>query len=226
MDIIAIDGPAGSGKSTVAREISLQTDYYYFDSGAYYRAVTVFFYQKFQENKKSESFEEWLNTKVISEELLKIDLKANLFKEKENEIFLNDNDISNPIRMPDITNNIKFLAPLKEIRDFVNHKLHILSNHYNLIMDGRDIGTEVFPNAKFKFFLTADPKLRAERRWKELKEKGIEIDINSLHNDIVQRDESDRTRKIAPLKQANDAILIDTTNLSKNVVINMILSRI
>ena len=111
-------------------------------------------------------------------------------------------------------------------REFVNSSLHDLAKKYKLIMDGRDIGTEVFPDAKYKFYITASIEIRAERRYLELKEKGVSVDLETLKADIHRRDKSDMERKIAPLRQADDAILIDTTQLSKNVVINMILSKI
>ena len=125
-----------------------------------------------------------------------------------------------------MTEEIKHLAPVRLVRDFVNQCLHDLGDKYKLIMDGRDIGTEVFPDAKYKFFVTASIEVRAQRRFQELAEKGISVNLEQLKDDIEKRDKSDMMRKIAPLRMADDAIIIDTTQLSKNVVINMILSKI
>ena len=143
-----------------------------------------------------------------------------------NKTILNSQDISEEIRLPEVTEEIKYLAPIQKAREFVNSSLHDLAKKYKLIMDGRDIGTEVFPDAKYKFYITASIEIRAERRYLELKEKGVSVDLETLKADIHRRDKSDMERKIAPLRQADDAILIDTTQLSKNVVINMILSKI
>ena len=226
-NIIAIDGPAGSGKSSVAREIARQTEYFYLDSGAYYRAVTLYFFRIFKSENSYKNFSIWINDlQSISAYLNDIQLDCDLNKHNGNKIFLNGEDVTEQIRTPEVTEAIKYLAVLPEVRVLVNKYLYRLSESKKLIMDGRDIGTEVFPDAKLKFFLTADSKVRAKRRWEEYKETGVDIDFEALHNDIVQRDESDQNRKIAPLRMAGDAILIDTSNLSKNIVINMILSRL
>jgi CMP/dCMP kinase len=225
-NIIAIDGPAGSGKSSVAREIAGKTDFYYMDSGSYYRAVTLYFYRFYSKVKVSLNFSEWIASLKIEEYLGNIQLSSELSKSSENKTFLNREDVAQEIRLPQITEQIKHLASVLQVREFVNKNLYHLSKSYKIIMDGRDIGTEVFPDAKLKFFLTADPKVRAKRRWDEYQEKGIHKNYEELEIEILQRDESDINRKIAPLKKAEDAILIDTSNLSKIIVINMILSRL
>ena len=225
-NIIAIDGPAGSGKSSVAREIAGKTDFFYMDSGSYYRAITYYILNIFKKEKITDKFNEWLNQKEIHSFLKSITLDSNLNKTEENKTFLNSIDVSKDIRDPDVTEEIKHIAVLRDVRDFVNKNLYKLSESYKIVMDGRDIGTEVFPDAYLKFYLTADPEVRAKRRFDEYTEKGVKIDFNQLKEEIIRRDESDLNRKIAPLKKADDAILIDTSNLSKNIVINMILSRL
>jgi cytidylate kinase len=225
-NIIAIDGPAGSGKSSVAREIAGQTDFYYMDSGSYYRAVTLYLFRIFSKSNDFDIFSDWVASQNLNDHLNKIQLDSELSKTGENITLLNNEDVSQEIRSPQITEEIKHLASLLQVRSLVNKNLYHLSNSYKIIMDGRDIGTEVFPDAKLKFFLTADPKIRAKRRWEEYKEKGIQKNLEELEVEIIQRDESDRNRKIAPLRKAEDAILIDTSNLSKIIVINMILSRL
>ena len=225
-NIIAIDGPAGSGKSSVAREIAGQTDFYYMDSGSYYRAVTLYLFRIFSKSNDSKIFSEWVSSRNIEDYLNHIQLDSHLSKSEENITLLNKEDVSHEIRFPQITEEIKYLASLIQVRNLVNKNLYHLSNSYKIIMDGRDIGTEVFPDAKLKFFLTADPKIRARRRWEEYQEKGILKNLEELEIEIIRRDESDMNRKIAPLRKAEDAILIDTSNLSKIIVINMILSRL
>lgn len=225
-NIVAMDGPAGSGKSTVAREIASKIGYNYLDTGSYYRALTLFFHRIYKKENSTLPFSEWVNSQNLEKEFSKISLQTEFLGSGINKTILNQEDVSEEIRLPELTEEIKYLAPLRNVRDFVNQCLHDLGSKYKLIMDGRDIGTEVFPDAKFKFFVTASIEVRAERRYKELLEKGISVNLEQLKEDIEKRDKSDMMRKIAPLRMADDAILIDTTQLSKNVVINMILSKI
>ena len=225
-NIIAIDGPAGSGKSSVAREIAGKTDFFYMDSGAYYRAITYYILNIYKKEKSIDKFNHWLSQKEIHFFLKSIVIDSNLSKTEENKTYLNSVDVSIEIRDPEVTEEIKYIAVIRDVRDFVNKNLYNLSENYKIVMDGRDIGTEVFPDAYLKFYLTADPEVRAKRRFDEYTEKGVKVDFNQLKEEIIKRDESDINRKIAPLKKASDAILIDTSNLSKNIVINMILSRI
>jgi len=225
-NIVAIDGPAGSGKSTVAKEIAEKIGFHYLDTGSYYRAFTFYFHSIFKKQNLEIKFSEWIEKQNLENEFSKILIQTEFLPGGTNKTILNSQDISEEIRLPEVTEEIKYLAPIQKVRDFVNASLHDLARKYKLIMDGRDIGTEVFPDAKFKFFVTASIDVRAERRYQELKEKGISIDLEQLKEDISKRDKSDMERKIAPLRMADDAILIDTTQLSKNVVINMILSKI
>ncbi len=225
-NIVAIDGPAGSGKSTVAREVGAQIGYSYVDTGSYYRAFTLFFHKIYKKENPTIPFSEWIKNKNLENEISKISIQTEFLSGGTNKTILNSEDVSEEIRLPEVTEEIKYLAPLRIVRDFVNQCLHDLGDKYKLIMDGRDIGTEVFPDAKFKFFVTASIDTRAERRFQELVEKGVNVDLDQLKEDIAKRDKSDMERKIAPLRMADDAILIDTTQLSKNVVINMILSKI
>ncbi|MCC6275870.1 MAG: (d)CMP kinase [Leptospiraceae bacterium] len=225
-NIIAIDGPAGSGKSSVAREISEKIGYSYLDSGAYYRAVTLFFMRIFRQEKKNENFSDWIMKQGVAKYLDQVTVECILSNNGENTVILNGENVSREIRSPDVTNEIKYLAPVKEVRDFVNQRIRRLAQNHLLILDGRDIGTEVFPESRFKFFLTASADVRAERRYRELQEKGFQPDFESLKKEIVHRDKTDSERKIAPLRQANDAFLIDTSGLSKDVVIRTIISEL
>lgn len=225
-NIVAIDGPAGSGKSTVAKEIAEKIGFHYLDTGSYYRAFTFYFHRIYKNQNLEIKFSEWIEKQNLENEFSKILIQTEFLPGGTNKTILNSQDISEEIRLPEVTEEIKYLAPIQKVRDFVNSSLHDLAKKYKLIMDGRDIGTEVFPDAKFKFYVTASIEVRAERRFQELKEKGISVDLEQLKEDISRRDKSDMERKIAPLRKADDAILIDTTQLSKNVVINMILSKI
>ncbi len=225
-NIVAIDGPAGSGKSTVAKEIAEKIGFHYLDTGSYYRAFTLYFHRIYNNQNLEIKFSEWIEKQNLENEFSKILIQTEFLPGGTNKTILNSQDISEEIRLPEVTEEIKYLAPIQKVREFVNSSLHDLAKKYKLIMDGRDIGTEVFPDAKYKFYITASIEIRAERRYLELKEKGVSVDLETLKADIHRRDKSDMERKIAPLRQADDAILIDTTQLSKNVVINMILSKI
>ena len=225
-NIVAIDGPAGSGKSTVAKEIAEKIGFHYLDTGSYYRAFTLYFHRIYKNQNLEIKFSEWIEKQNLENEFSKILIQTEFLTGGTNKTILNSQDISEEIRLPEVTEEIKYLAPIQKVREFVNSSLHDLAKKYKLIMDGRDIGTEVFPDAKYKFFVTASIEVRAQRRFQELAEKGISVNLEQLKDDIEKRDKSDMMRKIAPLRMADDAILIDTTQLSKNVVINMILSKI
>jgi cytidylate kinase len=144
----------------------------------------------------------------------------------ENKLFLNSEEVTSQIRTPEITEKIKYIADKQIFRDFVNERIRALARDNKLVMDGRDIGTEVFPDSRNKFFLTASPEVRAKRRLDELLAKKIPADWEEVYSEMVKRDDSDRNRKIAPLLAAKDAILIDTDSLSIKLVIETILSRI
>lgn len=223
-NIIAIDGPAGSGKSSLAREIARQLGYFYMDSGAYYRGVTLFFLRIFHQSGDKNTFSSWISSQNLETYFPQIQLETKFLSADENQIFLNQENISDAIRTPEVTEEIKHLAGLRMVRDLVNKNLYKLSEEHRLVMDGRDIGTEVFPDARFKFFLTAQAQVRAQRRMDEWKLKGIHLDYSTILEDLQKRDKSDEEREIAPLKKAATAIEIDTSLLTKNQVLEKILS--
>lgn len=221
--VIAIDGPAGSGKSTVAREVASRLGIHYLDSGAFYRALTLALYREYQRQSFNLEFTEWAETRT-SIDLGEISIQLEFGEGNENHIFLNGEDVSSEIRLPEITDKIKYVADKAIFRDFVNNLIRNLAKDHSLAMDGRDIGTIVFPNTPYKFFLTASPEVRAKRRLDELNSKGIAADYESVYQDMVKRDYSDENRKIAPLVRSKDALLVDTDSLSIKVVIETILS--
>ena len=198
--IIAIDGPAGSGKSTIAKLIADDFGLVYLDTGAMYRLVTL---KALNDGilGNLEKIEEMLNN-------LNIDIRGNRF-------YLDDIDVSEEIRKPVVSGNVSDIATIREVREKMVDLQQKLSKSKSVILDGRDIGTVVFPNADVKIFLVADAKERANRRYKELIEKGENVRIEELYENILKRDEIDSTRKESPLKKAEDAIEVDTT--SKNI---------
>ena len=207
--IIAIDGPAGSGKSTIAKLIAKDLDLVYLDTGAMYRIFTL---KTLKENV------EYTNLKKINEllETLDIDIDKDKF-------YLDKKDVSFEIRTTEVANNVSNIAAIKKVREKMVSLQREFSKSKNVIVDGRDIGTVVFPNANVKIFLIADAKERTNRRYKELKEKNKNISWDEIYKNILTRDEIDSTRKIAPLKKAEDAIEVDTTGKSIEEVKKIIL---
>ena len=211
--IIAIDGEASTGKSTQAKKIAENFDYNYRDSGAYYRAITLYLIQN---NINS-------NDNISQSILNQISIEQ-VYKDKKLSIYLNGNDVTQKIRGFKVSVNVSNFAKKPEIRNFVYKQLRSLARSNSLVIDGRDIGTVVFPNATFKFFLLADPKIRAERRHKQINDKSVKLE--SIEEEIILRDNTDSTRKIAPLKKADDAFEIDVTLLTIEQVFEKILSKI
>ena len=211
--IIAIDGEASTGKSTQAKKIAEKFDYNYRDSGAYYRAITLYLIQN---NINS-------NDNISQSVLNQISIEQ-VYKYKKLRIYLNGNDVTQKIRGFKVSVNVSNFAKKPEIRDFVYEQLRSSAKSNSLVIDGRDIGTVVFPNATFKFFLLADPKIRAERRHKQINDKSVKLE--SIEEEIILRDNTDSTRKIAPLKKADDAFEIDVTLLTIEQVFEKILSKI
>ena len=211
--IIAIDGEASTGKSTQAKKIAEKFNYNYRDSGAYYRAITLYLIQNNINSNDN------ISQSVLS--LISID---QVYKDKKLSIYLNGNDVTQKIRGFKVSVNVSNFAKKPEIRDFVYEQLRSSARSNSLVIDGRDIGTVVFPNATFKFFLLADPKIRAERRHKQINDKSVKLE--SIEEEIILRDNTDSTRKIAPLKKADDAFEIDVTLLTIEQVFEKILSKI
>ncbi len=211
--IIAIDGQASTGKSTQAKKLAENLKYDYRDSGAYYRAITLYLLDN---NIK-------FDLNITDKILHNINIKQT-YEEGQFRIYLNDYDVTDRIRGHKVSLNVSNYAKKPEIRKFVFNQLRKSSESNSLVVDGRDIGTVVFPNADFKFFLVAKPKIRAERRHKQINDDSVKVDI--IEEEIKQRDKTDSTREIAPLKKAVDAFKIDVSNLTINEVFNKILQKI
>ena len=211
--IIAIDGQASTGKSTQAKKLAENLNYDYRDSGAYYRAITLYLLDN---NIK-------FDLNITDKILHKINIKQT-YEEGQFRIYLNDYDVTDKIRGHKVSLNVSNYAKKPEIRKFVFNQLRKSSESNSLVVDGRDIGTVVFPNADFKFFLVGKPKIRAERRHKQINDDSVKVDI--IEEEIKQRDKTDSTREIAPLKKAVDAFKIDVSNLTINEVFNKILQKI
>ncbi|PCF32147.1 cytidylate kinase [Staphylococcus delphini] len=209
---IALDGPAAAGKSTIAKRVAAQLGMIYVDTGAMYRAITYYYL-----NNK-ERFTDF--TSLIAE----IDLRLGYDAEKGQRVFLNDNDVTDFLRENDVTQNVSYVSSIKEVRQFLVQAQQKLAAEKGIVMDGRDIGTTVLPDAEVKVYMIASVEERAERRYKDNQERGIASSIEQLKKDIAERDAYDMNREISPLRKAEDAIEIDTTGLSIEQVTDKILS--
>lgn len=205
--IITIDGWSSCGKSTLAKQLAKELGYIYVDSGAMYRAITLFFLR---------NHIDWTENKAVKKALKEINLEF-IFnpKTKLSEIYLNDENVEYVIRDLVIAEKVSDVAAIKEVREFAVAQQRKMGAKKGIVMDGRDIGTVVFPEAELKIFMTADNAVRVERRFKELYEKNPNITIEEVKNNLEMRDYLDSHRKISPLKPAADAIKLDNTHLTE-----------
>lgn len=209
---IAIDGPAGAGKSTIAKAVAKKLSFIYVDTGALYRAIGLY---ALKNNLNSE------NKVIFSLKEIKVDLK---FENNSQKVFLCDEDVSEKIRTPEVSMMASKVSAISEVREFLFNLQRDLARKDNVIMDGRDIGTVILPDADVKIFLTASSEKRAQRRYKELVEKGLQVSYDAILSDIIKRDSDDSNREIAPLKAAQDAILVDTSEYNLEESINLVLN--
>ncbi|MBG9982326.1 (d)CMP kinase [Aerococcaceae bacterium DSM 111020] len=214
---IAIDGPASSGKSTVAKIVADKLNITYIDTGAMYRAVTYFILENEINIEDAESL-----TKAMSE----IDIQFDR-NDKRQLIILNNQDVSDDIRSTHVTKHVSAVSAKKIVREKLVAIQQEIATKQSVVMDGRDIGTVVLPQAAYKFYFTADPEVRARRRYDENKEKGIlDQSLEELTEEIIRRDHYDMNREISPLKIADDATVIDGTHLTLNEMVEAVLSAV
>ncbi len=210
---LAIDGPAGAGKSTIAKRIARELDFIYVDTGAMYRAMALYF----------------LRNQIDAAETVKIeDACKNVnvtidYKDGEQFVLLNGENVNGLIRTEEVGNMASATSVNKTVRLKLVELQQLLAKRESVVMDGRDIGTFVLPDADLKIYLTASSKERARRRWAELKEKGVAADIELIEKDILERDRRDMTREFAPLKQAEDAVYLDTSDMTIDEVVAKII---
>lgn len=212
---IAIDGPAGAGKSTIAKRVAEELNFMYVDTGALYRAVALCAIQKNIEPDDSQRVSEMLSE-------IKVQLAFNYRFEKV--VLLDGRDVSSRIRTPEVSMAASKISALPQVRAYLLDLQRDIAKENNVIMDGRDIGTVVLPDAKVKIFLTASPQVRAERRYKELSEKGANVSFDEVLKDVNERDYNDSHRKTAPLKPAEDSVFVDTTDLDFEQSVEKIIS--
>jgi CMP/dCMP kinase len=204
--IITIDGWSSCGKSTLAKQLAKKLGYVYVDSGAMYRSITLYFLR---------NHIDWTDQKEVIAALKEIHLDFHFNEKNEtSEIYLNDENVEYVIRDLVIAEKVSDVAAIKEVRSFAVAQQQKMGTRKGIVMDGRDIGTVVFPKAELKIFMTADNAVRVERRFKELYEKNPNITIEEVKNNLEMRDYIDSHREISPLKKADDAIVLDNTNLT------------
>ncbi len=211
---VAIDGPSGAGKSTIAKTAALALGFIYIDTGAMYRTAAL------------ACITAGINIENSPDDAIKIvnDISIDIeYINGEQRIFLNGEDVSDKIRTPEISMGASAVSAIGEVRKKLVALQRSLAGTKNVIMDGRDIGTHVLPDADVKIFLTASPEVRAKRRYKELLEKGVSVEFDEVLADIIKRDHDDSTREVSPLKQAEDAVLADTGELTFEESLNLVI---
>lgn len=217
MSSIAIDGPAGAGKSSIAKALSKRLGYIYIDTGAMYRAVALFFV----ENNVSDGTDSRIESLL---DKLEISIK---YEDGAQKVILNGEDVTDKLRLEEIGKLASKFSAIGSVREKLVALQRKLAQKENVVMDGRDIGTVVLPNADLKIYLSASSKVRAKRRYLELLEKGhTDLDINEIEDEIIKRDEADMNREISPLKQADDAYYLDSSDMTLVEVVSKILSMV
>ena len=213
---IAIDGPAGAGKSTIAKLVSKKLGFIYVDTGAMYRCIALYFLKN--------NIDFLVEENVINNcSNIDIELK---YENKEQMIYLNGENVSKLIRTEEVGNAASKVAAIKAVREKLLSIQRNIAKENDVVMDGRDIGTNILPNADVKIYMTASVETRAKRRFDQLVRTGKETDIEQIKTDIEQRDYQDMNREISPLKQADDAYYLDTSNMTIDEVVNSIIERV
>lgn len=210
---VAIDGPSGAGKSTISRTVAAKLNFLYVDTGALYRSIGLFFL-------KNDISVDDVTQIVDNLANISVDLK---YDNGIQRVYLNGNDVSEEIRIHQVSEYASKVSAVPAVRDYLLQMQRNISLSNNVIMDGRDIGTVVLPNADLKIFLTASAEVRAKRRYDELIQKGQTVQLETIYSDIVERDKRDEQRAIAPLRKAEDAVLVDTSELDFDQSVEKIL---
>lgn len=214
MASIAIDGPAGAGKSTIAKKVAKEMDYIYVDTGAMYRAIAYYLVTNQIDIEDGEAL-------TAACESIEIEIR---YENNAQQVYLNGENVTPYLRTEETGNMASKSSAKPPVRAALLDLQRNMAKEYNVVMDGRDIGTMVLPDAEVKIYLTASSKERANRRYRELLEKGEQPDFDKIEADIIERDERDMNRAIAPLKQAEDAVLVDSSDMSIEEVVDMILT--
>lgn len=214
--VVAIDGYSSCGKSTLAKALAKRLHFIYVDSGAMYRAVTLYFLRNDTDLN---------NHDLIIDALQHIDLNFHS-RDYQSHILLNGEEVSEEIRQMPVSENVSRISAIKEVRQAMVRQQQKMGKSKNIVMDGRDIGTVVFPHAQVKLFMTADPKIRAERRYKELIAKGEDVSLEEIFENLAHRDYQDTTREESPLTRAEDAIILDNTNLTEEEQLKFAIGKI
>ncbi len=214
---IAIDGPAGAGKSTIAKAAAKHLGFIYVDTGAMYRAIGLYCLRKGVDPTDAQA---------VTELLSEIEVTLARDEQKNQLVILNGEDVSGLIRTPEVSMAASRTSAIPEVRAFLLNLQRDMAKEFDVIMDGRDIGTVVLPDAKVKIFLTASPEIRARRRYDELIEKGEDVKYEDVLADVIERDNNDMNRPIAPLKPAQDSVLCDTSELTLDESIDLLIKTI
>lgn len=213
--VIAIDGPAASGKSTTAQLVAKRLGYLHIDTGAMYRAITLKVLEQKLPLDAADRIEEM-------SEKTKVRLERH---GKENRVFLDDRDVTESIRFPEVTKNVSLISSYQAVRAVMVREQRRMAEEGAVVLEGRDIGTVVLPNAELKIFMVADVGERARRRKKELELAGVGVDEQALREEIEERDRKDSTREVSPLRQAPDAIVLDTSHVTIEQQVDFIVER-
>lgn len=211
---IAIDGPAGAGKSTIAKLVAKEKGYIYVDTGAMYRGLSIYF---LDQNLRED------DTEAIIDACESVDVTIS-YEDGKQQVFVNGENVTGRLRQEAVGNMASKVSAIPQVREALLELQRNLAKTSDVIMDGRDIGTCILPNADLKIYLTASAYTRAKRRYEELQEKGVSCDLKEIEEDIKERDYRDMTRKVSPLKQAEDAILVDSSDMTIDEVVEKIIS--
>jgi cytidylate kinase len=214
--VVAIDGYSSCGKSTLAKALAKKLHFIYVDSGAMYRAVTLYFLRNHIDVNNAEQ---------VTNALKNIHLNFHS-RDYQTHITLNDEEVSDEIRLMPVSENVSAVSAIREVRKEMVAQQQRMGKSKNIVMDGRDIGTAVFPNAQVKLFMTADPHVRAQRRFNELQSTNPDITLEEIFENLAHRDYSDTTRKESPLMRAEDAIILDNTNITPDEQLTFALNKV